>query len=162
MKIFFKKVVELVNYYSHVNCYVLGPTCQYSVLIFCIPTVFDIILLELVRFQNSVSSCSFSCLTLPLPFLYSYSNVKVENSWEVFWPFPTVFILNGGYRSSAFFYRLYACLHARALISIVQVKSVWSKDGEGMAHGSPTWCRSSPYSTLAIIPPRPSLSFMTH
>jgi hypothetical protein len=79
MKIFFKKVVELVNYYSHVNCYALGPTCQYSVLIFRIPTMFDIILLELVRFQNSVSSCSFSCPTLPLSFSYSYSNVKVEN-----------------------------------------------------------------------------------
>jgi hypothetical protein len=79
MKIPFKKVVELVNYYSHVNCYALGPTCQYSVLIFRIPTVLDIILLELVRFRNSVSSCSFSCPTLPLSFSYSYSNVKVEN-----------------------------------------------------------------------------------
>ena len=54
--IFYMKVVELVNCYafghSLVNCYALGPTGQYSVLIFCIPTVFDIIPLELVRFRN--------------------------------------------------------------------------------------------------------------
>ena len=48
----FKKVVGLVNYYVLVNCYALGPTGQYSVLIFRIPTVFDIIPLELVRFRN--------------------------------------------------------------------------------------------------------------
>jgi hypothetical protein len=51
------KVVGLVNCYllghALVNCYALGPTGQYSVLIFHIPTVFDIIPLELVRFQNS-------------------------------------------------------------------------------------------------------------
>ena len=46
----FKKVVGLINYYSLVNCYALSPTGQYSVLIFRIPTVFDIIPLELVRF----------------------------------------------------------------------------------------------------------------
>ena len=80
MEILFKKVVGFVNYYSLVNCYALGPMGQYSVLIFRIPTVFDIIPLELVRFLNSrysVSSCSFSCPVLPLSF--SYSNVKVEN-----------------------------------------------------------------------------------
>ena len=47
MEILFKKVVGLVNYYVLVNCYALGPTGQYSVLIFRIPTVFDIIRLEL-------------------------------------------------------------------------------------------------------------------
>ena len=70
MEILFKKVVGLVN------CYALGPTGQYSVLIFRIPTVFDIIPLELVRFRNfsySVSSCSFSCPALPLSFSFSYS-----------------------------------------------------------------------------------------
>jgi hypothetical protein len=70
------KVVELVN------CYALGPTGQYFILIFRIPTVFDIVSLELVRFRNSpysVSSCScsFSYPALPLSFLYS--NVEVEN-----------------------------------------------------------------------------------
>jgi hypothetical protein len=82
MEIFFKKVVGLVNYYLHVNCYAFGHTGQYSVLVFRIPTMFDIIPLELVRFQNSrysVSSYSFSCPALPLSFSYSYSNVKVEN-----------------------------------------------------------------------------------
>ena len=53
MEILFKKVVGLINYYSLVNGYALGPTGQYSVLIFRIPTVFDVILLELVRFLNS-------------------------------------------------------------------------------------------------------------
>ena len=52
MEILFKKVVGLVNYYVLVNCYALGSMGQYSVLIFRIPTVFDIIPLELVRFQN--------------------------------------------------------------------------------------------------------------
>jgi hypothetical protein len=83
MEILFKKVVGLVNYYSLVNCYALGPTGQYSVLIFRIPTVFDIIPVELVHFRNSsysVSSCSFSCPALPLSLLFSYSNIKVENS----------------------------------------------------------------------------------
>ena len=52
---------------------------QYSVLIFCIPTVFDIIPLELVRFRNfwySVSSGSFSCPALPLSFSFSYSKCR--------------------------------------------------------------------------------------
>jgi hypothetical protein len=91
MKTLFKKVVGLVNYYSHINCYALCPTDQYSVLIFRILTVFDIIPLELVRFRNSrysVSSCLFSCLALPLSF--SYSNVKVENGREVFRPFSSL------------------------------------------------------------------------
>ena len=79
MEILFMKDVGLVNCYSlgHalVNCYALGPSGQYFVLIIRIPTVFDIIPLELVRFQNSryfISSCSFSCpaLLLSLSFLY--------------------------------------------------------------------------------------------
>ena len=79
MEILFKKVVGLVNYYVLVNYYALGPTGQYSVLIFRIPTVFDIIPLELVRFWNfwySVSSCSFSCPALPLSFSFSYSKCR--------------------------------------------------------------------------------------
>jgi len=51
------KVVEHVNCYAlgHalVNCYALGPSGQYFVLIIRIPTVFDIIPLELVSFRNS-------------------------------------------------------------------------------------------------------------
>jgi len=80
-----------------VNCYALATTGRYSVFIFRIPTVFDVIPLELVRFRNtrfSVSSRSFSCPALPFSFSFSYSNVKVENSWGVFRPFPSVFILN--------------------------------------------------------------------
>ena len=50
-------VVGLINCYSlgHavINCYAPGPTGQYSVLIFRISTVFDIIPFELLRFQNS-------------------------------------------------------------------------------------------------------------
>jgi hypothetical protein len=64
---------------------------------FRMPTVFDIIPLELVRFRNyqySASSCSFSCPALPLSFSFSYSNIKVENNLEVFRPFPTVFTPN--------------------------------------------------------------------
>ena len=82
MEILFKKVVGPVNYYVFVNCYALGPTGQYSILIFHVPTVFDIIPLELVRFRNSrysVSLCSFSCPALPLLLLFSYSNIEVEN-----------------------------------------------------------------------------------
>ena len=83
------KVLGLINCYSLgyalVNCCALGPMSQYSVLIFRIPTVFDIIPLESVRFRNSrysVSSCSFLCPTLPLSLSlsFSYSNVEVENS----------------------------------------------------------------------------------
>jgi hypothetical protein len=63
-----------------------------------------------------------------------------------------------GYPSSVFFHHLYACLHARALISIIQIKSVWSKDGEGMSRGSLMWRRSIPYSTSTYkYPPTPSL-----
>jgi hypothetical protein len=90
------KVVGLVNYYVLVNCYAHGPTGQYSVLIFHIPTVFDIIPLELVRFWNfwySVNSCSFSCPTLPLLFSFSYSNVEIENGWEVFRPFSSLLVV---------------------------------------------------------------------
>ena len=82
MEILFKNVVGLVNYYVLVNCYALGHTGQYSVLIFRLPTVFNVIPLELVCFRNSrysVSLCSFSCPALPLLLLFSYSNVKVEN-----------------------------------------------------------------------------------
>ena len=56
---------------------------EYSILIFRIPTVFDIILLELIRFRNSrysISSCLFSCLALQLSLSFLYSNVEVENS----------------------------------------------------------------------------------
>ena len=96
MEILFKKVVGLVNYYVLVNCYALGPTGQYSVLIFCIPTVFDVIPLELVRFQNyrySISSCSFAYPALPLSLLFSYSNVevkKVERFSDRFRPFSSL------------------------------------------------------------------------
>ena len=79
-----------------VNCYALGTTGRYSVFIFRIPTVFYIIPLELVRFRNtrfSVSSRSFSCPALPFSLSFSYSNVKVENGWGIFRPFPSVFIL---------------------------------------------------------------------
>ena len=57
----FKKVVGVVNYYVLVNCYAFGPTGQYFVLIFRIPTVFDIIPLDLVRFRYFVNSHSFLC-----------------------------------------------------------------------------------------------------
>ena len=54
MEILFIKVVGLINCYSFayrlVNCYALSPTGQYSVLIFRVTTVFDIVPLELVRF----------------------------------------------------------------------------------------------------------------
>jgi hypothetical protein len=46
---------------------------------FCIPTMFDMIPLELVRFRNSryfISSCSCPALLLSLSF--SYSNVEVK------------------------------------------------------------------------------------
>ena len=80
------KVVGYVNCYSlgHalVNCYVPGPSDQYSVLIFRISTVCDLISFELVCFQNSrysVRSCSFLCPTLPLLLSFLYSKVEVEN-----------------------------------------------------------------------------------
>ena len=75
MEILFKKVVGLINYYVLVNCYALDSTGQYFVLIFRIPTVFDIIPLELVRFRNSqysISSCSFSCPALLLSLSFSH------------------------------------------------------------------------------------------
>ena len=80
MEILFKKVVVLVNYYILVNYYALSPMGQYSVLIFRIPTVFDIIPLELVRFRNFlyfISLCSFSCPALP--FLFSFSYLKCRS-----------------------------------------------------------------------------------
>ena len=58
---------------------VMDSTGRYSVLNFRIPTVFDVILLEFVRFQYSVSSCSFSCPALPFLFSFSYLNINVEN-----------------------------------------------------------------------------------
>jgi len=63
------------------------------VLIFRISTVFDIIPHELVRFRNSrysVSLCSFLCPALSLSLSFSYSNVEVENSEEVFRPFSSL------------------------------------------------------------------------
>ena len=51
---FYMKVEAFVNCYTlgHalVNCYALGPTGSYSILVFRIPTMFDIIPLELVYF----------------------------------------------------------------------------------------------------------------
>ena len=58
---------------------VMDSTGRYSVLNFRIPTVFDVILLELVRFRYSVSSCSFLCPALPFSLSFLYSNVNVEN-----------------------------------------------------------------------------------
>jgi hypothetical protein len=69
--------------HAPVNCYELGTIVQYSVFTFRIPTVFDIIPLELVRFRNtrfSVSSRLFSCPALPFSLSFLYSNVEVENS----------------------------------------------------------------------------------
>jgi len=95
MEILFMEVLGLVNCYSLgcalVNCYALDPTGQYSVLIFHIPTVFNIILLELARFRNFWYSIS-SCPTLPLSLSFSYSNVEVENSWQVFRPFSSLLL----------------------------------------------------------------------
>ena len=93
----FKKKNNVNCIWTIVNCYALATTGRYSVFIFRIPTVFDVIPLELVRFRNtrfSVSSRSFSCPALPFSFSFSYSNVKVENGWRVFQLFPTVFILS--------------------------------------------------------------------
>jgi len=62
-------------------------------LIFRISTVFDIIPHELVRFRNtrySVNSCSFLCLALLHSLSFSYSNVEVGNSEEVFGPFSSL------------------------------------------------------------------------
>jgi hypothetical protein len=64
-----------------------------------IPTVFDIIPLELFRFRNSrysVTSCSFSCSVCPLLFSFSYSNVKVKNGRGVLHSIPSVFMLRYG------------------------------------------------------------------
>jgi hypothetical protein len=69
---------------------------RYSVLNFRIPTVFNIISLELVRFRNSrysIGSRSFSCPALSFLLSFSHTNVKVENGRRVFRPFLTVFIL---------------------------------------------------------------------
>ena len=55
--------------------------------------MFDIIPLELVRFRNSrysVSSHSFLHLALLLLLSFSYPNVEVENSEEVFQPFSSL------------------------------------------------------------------------
>ena len=91
MEIVFKKVVGLINYYSLVNCYAHF-TGQYSVLIFRIPTVLDIIPLELVHFRNSqypVSSCSFSCPPLPLLLFVFVFKCRSRKRLR---DFPTVFI----------------------------------------------------------------------
>ena len=81
----FKKNVNCI--WTIINCYALGNTGRYSLFIFRIPTVFDIIPLELVHFQNtrfSVSLRSFSCPALRYSLSFSYSNVKVENGWGGF------------------------------------------------------------------------------
>ena len=86
MEILFMEVLGLVNCYSLgyalVNCYALDTTRWYSIFIFHIPTVFELIPLELVRFRNtrfSVSLRSFSCPALSFSLSFSYSNVKVQN-----------------------------------------------------------------------------------
>jgi len=60
---------------------------RYFVLNFRIPTVFDIIPLELVRFRNSrysVSSCSFSCPACPLSLSLSYFKCKSRKQLRIF------------------------------------------------------------------------------
>ena len=91
------KVLGLVNCYSLgytlVNCYALGLMSQYFILIFRISTMFDIIPLELVRFRNSQYFRKFVFVFmsgLPLSLSFSYSNVEVENSEEVFQPFSSL------------------------------------------------------------------------
>jgi hypothetical protein len=67
----------------YVLSHTLDPMGWYSVLSFCISTVFDINPLELVRFQNFryfVSSRLFSCPALPFSLSFRISNVKVENN----------------------------------------------------------------------------------
>ena len=69
---------------------------RYFVLIFRILTVFDIIPLELVRFQNSrysVSLCSFSCPACPFSLSLSYFKCKNRKRLRSF-SSSTVFILN--------------------------------------------------------------------
>ena len=70
-------VVNLLCIWS-CTCLMLCTVGRYFVLIFRIPTVFDIIPLELVRFRNSrysVSSCSFSCPACP----FSLSHFKCKS-----------------------------------------------------------------------------------
>ena len=71
---------------------------RYFVLNFCMPTVFDIIPIELVRFRNTESSFSFSFPAILFLLSRSYSNIKVENNRGVFRPFPIEFILSALYR----------------------------------------------------------------
>jgi len=92
MELLFKQVVGLVNYYSLVNCYALGATGQFRI---------DFLYIDLVR-HNSVRISLFSkfsifrkfvfilCPALPLSLSFSYSNVEVENSEEVFQPFSSL------------------------------------------------------------------------
>ena len=83
-------VVNLLCIWS-CTCLMLCTVGRYFVLNFRIPTVFDIIPLELVRFRNSrysVSSCSFSCLACPLSLSLSYFKCK---SRKRFTYFSTVF-----------------------------------------------------------------------
>ena len=71
-------VVNLLCIWS-CTCLMLCTVGRYFVLNFRIPTVFDIIPLELVRFRNSrysVSSCSFSCPACPLSLSLSYFKCK--------------------------------------------------------------------------------------
>jgi len=79
---FYIKVVVLVNCYAFghtlVNCYALDPMDRYSILIFRILTMFDIIILESVCFQNSWYYVSFVFDFTAFTFIF-YSNVKVEN-----------------------------------------------------------------------------------
>ena len=79
------------------TCLMLCTVGRYFVLNFRISTVFDIILLELVRFRNSkysVSSCLFSCLACPLSLSLSYFKCKSRKRLRSFsTEFSTVFIL---------------------------------------------------------------------
>ena len=66
---------------------------RYFVLNFRMPTVFDIIPIELVRFRNTESSFSISFPAIWFSLSCSYSNINVENNRGVFRPFSTEFIL---------------------------------------------------------------------
>ena len=84
-----------LNLIVYILSHALGTIGWYSVLSFCILTVFDINLLELIHFRNYryfVSSCLFSCPTLSFLLLFSYFKYKNRKK-EVFQLFLTVFIL---------------------------------------------------------------------
>ena len=87
---------------------------RYFVLNFRIPTVFDIIPLELVRFRNSrysVSSCSFSCPACPFSFSLSYFKCKSRKRLR---SFSTEF--------DRFHPQLYCVLGSRLAVGLVSTK----------------------------------------